>query len=142
MVVGSVSTTQSLTGPMHLLPESTWATGVVVAAATTTLLAAGTMTGMIGTVTGTVVTAIRTRVAIAKTETATTMAGTTGTGATAAALLLGRATHRSTEGVGAIREALLVAAALLAVATTMRPLPVLRPPTAMATLAGEATAVR
>ena len=141
MVVASVSTTPSLTGPMRLLPASTWATGVVVVAATTTPLA-GTMIGMIGTVTGTVVIVIRTRVAIATTETATTMAGTTGIGAIAAALHLGPATHRSTEGVGATREALLVAAALLAVATMRRRPPALRLPMATAILAGEATAVR
>ena len=98
---------------------------------------------MIGTMTGSVVTV--TRIGAATTvmrRTAITMAGTVGTGATAAALHLAHATPRSTEGVGATREALLVAAALLAVATMRRRPPALRLPMATAILAGEATAVR
>ena len=125
----SVSTIQSPIVPMLPLRESTWATGVVGVATRTLAVMTGMMTGTAVTVTRTGV------VTTGTTGTVTTTAGIAGTGATAAALLLGLATHRSTEGAGATRGALRGVAALAVVGTTMGPRPA-GPRTA--TLAGEA----
>ena len=109
---------------------STWVIGVV---GVVTPTRAGTLTV---TMIGTAVTVTRTGVVTTGTTgTVTTTAGIAGTGATAAALLLGLATHRSTEGAGATRGALRGVAALAVVGTTMGPRPA-GPRTA--TLAGEA----
>ena len=140
MADGFVSTTRSLIVPMPLLQGSTWVTGVVVVvtptlAATSTALNAltATRTGIAVTVT---LTAAVTTVTIG---TVITMAGTAGTGATAAAHLLGRATRPSTEGGGATRGVLLEAAAPPALGTTTLRLPALCPLMATGILAGEAT---
>ena len=124
-----------------MLPRlaSTWDTAVA-GDATRTLAAASTIAMTIGTAG----TANRTAGpgTIGMTETATITAGTTetaGTGVIVGALLRGRASRPSTEGVGATRGALRGVAARPALGTMMRPPRARCLLTATATLAGEAT---
>ncbi len=138
--VGFVWTIRSLIALMRPLRASTWGTGVVVVG-TPPPRAAG-MNAATVTMIATAAIVIRTGAAgtIGTTGTATTTAGTTGTGATAAARPLVLATHRSTGGAGATREALPGAAALRVLGTTMpRHRALCLPRTATATPAGEAT---
>ena len=122
-----------------MLPRlgNTWGTAAAVGATRTLALAASTIAMTIGTV------GIANRPAGVGTKgmtaTATITAGTTGTGVTGGALLRGRASRPSTEGVGATRGALRGVAARPALGTMMRPPRARCLLTATATLAGEAT---
>lgn len=139
-VVGFVWTIRSLTALMRPPRASTWGTGVV--AVGTPIPRAAGMNAAIATMIATVVIVIRTGAVgtIGTKGTATTTAGTTGTGATVAARPLVLATHRSTGGAGATREALPGVAALCVHGTMMpRHRALYLPRTATATPAGEAT---
>ena len=137
MDVGSESTTPSLIARMLPLPASTWGTAAVVAGTRT--LAANS-TASTTEIAATAATAITTEAdTIGMNATATTTVGITGTGATVGVPLLGRATRRSTAGVGATPGAPQGVAALAALGTTTLLLPALCLLTATATLAGEAT---
>lgn len=138
--VGFVWTIRSLTALMRPLRASTWGTGVVVVG--TPIPRVAGMNAATVTMIATVVIVIRTEAVgtTGTTGTVTTTAGTTGTGATVAARPLVLATHRSTGGAGATREALPGVAALRAHGTTMpRHRALCLPRTATATPAGEAT---
>ena len=134
MADGFGSIIRSPIAPTPPLLGSTWVIGVV---GVVTPTRAGTLTV---TMIGTVVTVTRTGVVTTVTTgTGITTAGTAGTGVIAAAHLLDRATHLSTEGAGVTRGAPQGAAAPLALGITTVPLPALCQPTAMGILAGEAT---
>ncbi len=139
MADGSVSTTRSLIAHMLLLLGSTWVTDVVVVATATLVATLSAPTAMTATRTGTAATVTVTLTAAVTTGTVIITAGTTGTGVTAAAHLLGRATPPSTEGAGATRGALRGVAAPLALGTMTLRLPALCLLMATGILAGEAT---
>ena len=121
---------------MRLPRASTWGTGVVAdvrSIQAVTIATIVTMTGNVGTVTRTGAAATTGTTVIV-----TTMAGTVGTGVTVAAHLPAPDTHPSTEGGAATRGALLGVAAPVGTMTRRRRVRCL-PPTATATLVGEAT---